>query len=134
MIGLDSNVLVRFLVEDDQAQSAKAARLVARAMATGETLFVSEVVICETVWVLLSAYRVSRAEVADVLARLFKASHLTFRDVDGLVRAREAFAAGKGDFADYLIREHARTAECECVATFDKALLREKGFVAVASA
>ena len=57
MIALDTNVLVRFLVVDDKAQSAKAARLVERTVASNETLFVSDVVICETVRVLLSAYQ-----------------------------------------------------------------------------
>lgn len=56
MIALDTNLLVRFLVEDDKAQSAKAARLVESAVARNQTLFVSDIVLCETVWVLLSAY------------------------------------------------------------------------------
>jgi predicted nucleic-acid-binding protein len=128
VIALDTNVLVRFLVQDDKAQSAKAAKLVARAVARNQTLFVSDVVLCETVWVLLSAYQVSRAEVAGVLGQLFKATHLSFRDVDALLRALDAFVAGKGDFADYLIQQHARAAGCVEVATFDRALLKEKGF------
>ncbi len=130
MIALDTNVLVRFLVVDNKAQSAKAVKLVERVVASNETLFVSDVVICETVWVLLSAYQVSRTEISDILGQLLKATHLSFRDVDSLVRALEAFAAGKGDFADYVIKEHARAAGCEGVATFDRALLKEEGFVA----
>ena len=130
MIALDTNVLVRFLVEDDKAQSAKAAKLVERAAARDETLFVSDVVICETVWVLLSAYEVSRAEVGDILGQLFRATHLSLRDVDGLMRALEAFVAGKGDYADYVIKQHARAAGCDNVVTFDRALLKEAGFVA----
>ena len=128
MIALDTNVLVRFLVVDDKAQSAKAARLVERAVARNETLFVSDIVLCETVWVLLSAYQVSRAEVGQVLGELLRATHLGFRDADELLRALEAFGGGKGDFADCLIQEHARSAGCAEVATFDRALLREKGF------
>lgn len=128
MIALDTNVLVRFLVEDDRAQSAKAARLVQRAVARSETLFVSDVVLCETVWVLLAAYRVTRAEVGHVLGQLLKASHLSFRNVELVVGALKAFGAGKGDFADYLIQAHARAAGCSEVATFDRALLKEKGF------
>ncbi len=129
MIALDANVLVRFLVEDDQRQSSKAARLIERAVARNETLFVSDLVVCEAVWVLLSAYRVPRIEVADILAQIFKATHLSFRDPDGLMRALESFIAGKGDFADYVIQEHARSAGCASVATFDRALLKEAGFV-----
>lgn len=128
MIALDTNVVVRFLVEDDKTQSAKAARLIDQAIARDQTLFVSEVVLCETVWVLRSSYRVSRAAVAEVLGQLLKATHLTFPDADALLRALAAFAAGKGDFADYVIQEEARAGGCVGVATFDKTLLQEKGF------
>ncbi len=130
MIALDTNVLVRFLVEDDKAQSARAAKLVARAVSGDEPLFVPDVAMCETVWVLLAAYRVPRAEVGVILGRLLMAAHLRFQDVDRLSRALEAFIAGKGDFADYVIREQARSAGCEKVATFDRVLLKETGFAA----
>jgi predicted nucleic-acid-binding protein len=130
MIALDTNVLVRFLVEDDTAQSAKAAKLVAHAVSEDEPIFVSDVVLCETVWVLLAAYRVPRTEVAEILGRLLVAAHLRFNEVDRLSRALGAFVAGKGDFADYLIREQARAAGCEKVATFDRVLLKETGFAA----
>ena len=128
MTALDTNVLVRFLVDDDRAQSAKVARLVNRAIARDQTLFVSDVVLCETVWVLRSVYEVPRAEVAGVLGQFLKATHLTFGDVDALLRALAAFAAGRGHFADYVIQEHARAAGCGEVATFDRALLKERGF------
>ena len=61
MIALDTNVLVRFLVEDDKAQAAAAAALVKRSIAAGEALFVADVVLCEVVWVLEVAYKVPRA-------------------------------------------------------------------------
>ena len=128
MIALDTNVLVRYLVEDDKAQSAKARALVNRAVANHESLFVPDIVVCETVWVLTAAYEVTRAEVRRILSLLLTASHLRFRDLDQLARARDAFDAGRGDFADYLIREQAVAAGCERVATFDRALLSEQRF------
>ena len=134
MIALDTNVLVRYLVQDDARQSAAAAALVNRVLAAGDTLYVSDVVVCETVWVLSASYDVGRQEIARVLRSLFRARHLAFRAADQLIRALEAYDAGKGDYADYLIREHARAAECEQVVTFDRALLRERGFVSVPSA
>ena len=66
----------------------------------------------------------------DGLPLLFNAAHLTFRDADGLMRALAVFVDGKGDFADYVIQEHARAAGCAGVATFDRTLLKETGFVA----
>jgi predicted nucleic-acid-binding protein len=130
VIALDTNVLVRFLVEDDKAQSAKAAKLVARAISDDEPLFVPDVVVCETVWVLSAAYRVPKVEIGEILGRLFMATHLRFDDVDRLSRALEAFGNGKGDYAEYVIREQARGAGCEQVATFDRVLLKEAAFVA----
>ena len=131
MIALDTNVLVRYLVEDDPRQCALATALIDRAIANDDALFVSDAVVCETVWVLSISYAIARGQIATLLHDLFRARHLQFTATDQLMRALDAYAAGKGDFADYLIREHARAAECESVATFDKALLKESGFVAV---
>jgi predicted nucleic-acid-binding protein len=128
VIALDTNVLVRFLVEDDERQSAEAAALVERAISVGDALFVSDIVLCETVWVLSGSYRIARAEIGATLRDLLRARHLAFESTDVLARALDAFVRGKGDFADYLIRERARVAGCDTVATFDRALLREPGF------
>lgn len=127
-IALDTNVLVRFLIEDDVQQGDAAARLFETTIAANEMLFVPDVVLCETVWVLSAAYQVARLEIVTVLRALLRTTHLAFRRPDDLVRALDAFAQGRGDFADYLIRENALEAGCGTVATFDRALLREAGF------
>ena len=67
VIAIDTNVLVRILVEDDVAQTRSARSLVERAATDGAALFVSTVVICETTWVLRSGYRSSRTEIAAAL-------------------------------------------------------------------
>jgi predicted nucleic-acid-binding protein len=131
VIALDTNVLVRFLVRDDERQSARAEALVRRTAAAGEPLFVSDVTLCELVWVLGTAYEIPRAEIAAGLRRLASAAQLLFRRPDAIRRAIEAYASRRGDFADYLILEHASEAGCSAVATFDRALLREPGFVKV---
>lgn len=84
--------------------------------------------LCETVWVLISRYGFSRVEVAAVLRRLLDADHLSFAAPSQQARALAAFSAGKGDFADYVIREHSLAAGCSVVATFDQALWRETGY------
>ena len=129
MIALDTNVLIRFLVEDDPVQSRRAKALLQRAIDSGEPCFVPEVVICEVVWVLETSYKVVRPEIAAVLGQLLLAQHLTFPSTERLRKALGAFTSGRGDFADYLIREVALDSGCESVATFDRALLREAGFV-----
>jgi len=128
VIALDTNVLVRFVVADDAQQASRARALVERTESAGEALFVSDVVLCEFVWVLQGAYRFPRAIVVRTLRGLLCARALAFHDSAALGRAVDAFSSGKGDFADYVILEHARAAACESVATFDAALLREPAF------
>ena len=130
MIALDTNVLVRFLVEDDPVQSRQAKAMVQRAVAANSPYFVSEVVVCEVVWVLGAAYQVGRQEITAILRQLLRARHLAFSDAGRLAQALSAYEKGRGDYADYLIRETAQDAGCECVATFDRALLSEPGFIA----
>lgn len=131
MIALDTNVLVRYLVEDDEKQTALAAALINRSITRGESLFISDLVVCETVWVLSFSYKTTRSEIVSVLRNLFRARHLEFRAVDQLVRALENYSGGRGDFADYLILQHARAHECTSVVTFDSQVLKEIGFSAV---
>jgi len=130
VIALDTNVLVRFLIEDDPAQSARARRLIEKAVENDDAFFVSDIAMCETVWVMQSCYRVARKEIAKALRTLLTARNVAFASADQLARALDAFASGRGDFADYLIREHARAAGCTAVVTFDRTLLKEPGFVA----
>ena len=131
MIALDTNVLVRALVADDAEQTPLAIALIGRGTAAGETFFISDIVICEMIWVLNTRYDFARARIGLLLRDLFRASHLEFGAREELLRALDAFGRGKGDFSDYLIREQATTAGAESVATFDKLLLREDGFIAV---
>ncbi len=78
--------------------------------------------------VLGRSYRVKKSEVVAVLRYLLRAKQLLFTAPDSLSRALAAYASGRGDFADYIIREQARAAGCEKVATFDRALLADRDF------
>ena len=131
MIALDTNVLVRYLVEDDAAQSARAAKRITSASQSGDELFVSTLVLCEVAWVLVVAYKVPKTELAGALRQLLRARQLVFENKDAFTQALDAFERGRGDLADYVIRETAHMHGCTSVATFDKALLKESGFVAV---
>ena len=130
MIALDTNVLVRFLVEDDAAQARRAKALLQRAIDSEAPCYVSDVVLCELVWVLERRYKLGRAEICRGLRRLVYAQHLVFSSVESLARALEAYENARGGFADYVIREHARANGCEAVATFEKDLVKEPGFMA----
>lgn len=128
MIALDTNVLVRLLVKDDQRQGRRAAALVEGALDAGEAIFVPEVVLVEAVWVLDRRYRFHRREIAAVLHGLVSSREVAFEDRDRVHRALRAYEQGPSGFSDYLIREQARSADCSAVHTFDRQLLREDGF------
>ena len=132
MIALDTNVLVRFLVADDLAQTDRARAYLQGCLERGELLFVSDIVLVELVWVLGFSYKLRRIEIVNVVRELLQARQLCFASTDRMARVIRAYSSGRGDFADYLIREDGRAAGCTTVATFDQDLLREDGFVAVA--
>jgi predicted nucleic-acid-binding protein len=125
VIGLDTNVLVRYLVEDDPEQCQRAARMIEDALGRGEVLFIPDLVVCELVWVLEAAYRLRREKIAAVLDRLFRAEQLRFAAPHLLFGALAAYRRGGAGFADHLILEQCRAAGCEVLATFDRRLLRE---------
>ncbi len=128
MIALDTNVLVRILVGDDEGQLRRAAALLERAREAGEKAFVAAPVLCELVWVLEGAYGVPRREVASSLDVLLDEG---LYDVDGREAAAEAlerYRRGRGDFADYLVAALARRRGATRTYTFDRALRREPDF------
>lgn len=130
MISLDTNVLVRILVADDPKQTRRAVALLDQLDSRTEKAHVSDVVLCELVWILGRGYGHDRQKIAVTLRDLVAARQLTFDSPDRILRALVAYQCGKGDFADYLIREHAKAAGCDAVATFDKQLLEEEMFTA----
>jgi predicted nucleic-acid-binding protein len=128
VIGLDTNVLVRFLVEDDPEQARRAKAVVQGAVDQDEKLYVSNVVLCELAWVLDRAYGLERTEVASAVRGLLSAKHVLLEDADLVERALAAYGESRVGFPDYVIRELARDAGCRTVVTFDRTLLREPGF------
>ena len=128
MIGLDANILVRFLVRDDEDQHLRVVELLRRGAVDGETFFVGEVVLAEVVWVLASRYRCTREEIASVVRKLTEAEELVFESTERVVRALRSFERGKGGFADYLIGQRAQDAGCSTIVTFDRGLHGDGGF------
>lgn len=122
MTGLDTNVLVRYLTQDDPAQSRKANALIDGAVHEGERLHLDVVVLCEVVWVLRGAYEIEKETVADALGRILDAAQFHIEDRDLLREAVDSFRSGQGDFADYVLGLRNRRVGCGATATFDKAL------------
>jgi predicted nucleic-acid-binding protein len=133
VISLDTSVLVRFLVSDDEVQASRARSLMRRAANRDEQLLVTVVVVCELVWVLESGYAFAKAEIATTIHALLRARQLRFQHGDEIERALGSYEKGRGDFSDYVIRELSRVEGAIAVATFDKKLVSETGFERVPS-
>src|SRR3954463_107125 len=101
MIGLDTNVLIRYLTQDDPAQAAKATRTIDAAAPGG--LFLGSVVVCEIVWVLEDAYRLKRPQIAATIEKVLQTAQFAFEDKDLLWEALADYQRGKGDLSDYII-------------------------------
>jgi predicted nucleic-acid-binding protein len=125
MIALDTNVLVRFLVEDDPAQSTAAAALVDDAVRREEQVYVSDVVLAELVWVLERSYGFSRPEISLALRQLFRAAAIQFDSPERIARAIAQYESGKAGLADYLIRQHASDAGAATLYSFGRRLVAE---------
>lgn len=124
MLGLDTNVLVRFLTRDHAAQARRARQAMEEALEAGERLHVDVVVLCELVWVLRSAYGLPKERIGHALEVLLATREFVVQDADLVRRALLDYLEGKGDFTDALIGHRNRRSGCSTTLTFDKRLRR----------
>lgn len=128
MTGLDTNVLVRYLTQDDPAQARRANAAIADATAEGQRCYLDPIVLCELTWVLREAYDRSKADLVETLDLVLATRQFQVGDKDLVREALEAYRSGRGDFADYLIGASARRAGCAETVTFDRRLRGAAGF------
>ena len=121
MIGLDTNVLVRYLVQDDPGQSRKATQVIAKRCTRDDPGVVNRIVLCELVWVLESAYGYSKDTIVAVLEKLLRTSQLKIEDMQSAWIAFRMYQKGKADFADCLLGTTNRFGGCIETVTFDQA-------------
>lgn len=134
MAALDTNVLVRYIVQDDAAQFAAAKRLISRCVGEGSTLFVPVTVVLELEWVLRSGFGFGKDDVLLTLSSLFSAAELVFESEQALEVALQLFRKGSADFADCLHVALATQAGEQPLWTFDKAAARISGARGLAKA
>jgi len=127
MIGLDTNVLIRYLAQDDKTQSPLATRFVEGSLSQEEPGFITTVVLAELVWVMESNYQLGREQIASLLDTLLRAQQLKFEERDGASQALGDFRKGKADFVDCLIQRLAASAGCSHTVTFDRTASRLDG-------
>lgn len=119
MTGLDTNVLVRFLVQDAAAQ-AKAAQDLMATFTEAEPGFICREVLVELVWVLERAYALSRTEIADAINGLLEARELVVEAADRAAIAIDRYRKGGPGYADHMIALAGQGAGCGMTVTFDR--------------
>jgi predicted nucleic-acid-binding protein len=122
--GLDTNVLLRYVLRDDPAQARRAARELER----DERFLIGSVVLCEVVWVLETGYGFSRAEIALTLEKILSTAQFEIEDKDLARAALDDFRGSAADFADGLIGRRHRAAGAAETVTFDHTLRGLEGF------
>jgi predicted nucleic-acid-binding protein len=128
MIGLDTNVLVRYLTQDDPIQSRKAREIIERRLTEENPGFVSIVAIVETVWVLDRAYKLAAHEIAAAVERILQTDVLVVENEQDVFTAMIALKEEQGSFADAVIVALGTGAKCSRTLTFDHKALRLPGF------
>ena len=128
MIGLDTNILVRYLTQDEPIQSAKARDAIERRLTEENLGFVSIVAMAETVWVLERAYKLTPDEIVSAVERILQTDVLVVEDEQEVFTAMIALQKGQGAFADALIAALGARRSCSRTLTFDRRALRLPGF------
>ncbi|NEO91648.1 MAG: type II toxin-antitoxin system VapC family toxin [Moorea sp. SIO3G5] len=125
MIGIDTNILVRYLTRDDEHQWQQASDLIQK----NQPCFVTNIVLCELVWVLRGAnYRFRKDEIINTLEAMLHSAAFKFENRSTVYQALQRYKKGKADFSDYLIGATSRQAGCIETASFDGKLKGERGF------
>lgn len=132
MPALDTNVLVRYIVEDDSAQLAAAQRLIRKCVSEQQTLFVPLTVTLELQWVLRFNFGYGKPDTIRVLSDLFSAAELSFESEQALEVALELYRSSAADFADCLHIALAAQAGEQPLWTFDKAAAKVRGAILLA--
>ena len=130
MIGLDTNVLVRYIMQDDPKQSAKATALMEQ-LSPDNPGFITLVSVVELYWVLTSSYGLTAQQVKQALVVLLRAKQIIVDRADQVLRALRVFDDGKADFADCLIERTASAAGCEQTMTFDVGAAKHAGMTLI---
>ena len=130
MIGLDTNVLVRYVMQDDPRQSPRATRLIER-LSADDPGFVPLVAVVELMWVLSGSYGLQRTQLIAVLDTLLRSKELIVDRAEVVTQALNRYTATGADFADALVERIAAAAGCSATMTFDAGAVKLAGMTLV---
>lgn len=120
MIGLDTNVVIRYLVQDDKKQSAIATRFIETTLTMEAPGYINHITLCEITWVLRHCYGVTKSQLKAIIEGLLTTKQLLIENVEVAWKALRAFNANSADFCDALIGQANLHDRCEHTVTFDK--------------
>jgi len=124
MIGIDTNVLVRYLVQDDPEQSAQSTLLIEQECNLSSPGYLSNIVLCELVWVLTGAYKYDKNLVIEVMEQILVTAEFLVENENVVRKAINDYKIGSADFSDYLIVNNNQQSGCTKTYTFKKKLLQ----------
>jgi predicted nucleic-acid-binding protein len=126
MIGLDTNVIIRYLTQDDPLQSELANKVITKSTELGDLLWLGQITLCEIVWVLERAYKIEKKEIVEVLNSLLQTQELVFENHDIVWEALQDYKASQSvGFADCIIGRQNKSNSCKFTYTFDKDAVKE---------
>ena len=127
MLGIDTNILVRYITQDGREASA-ATKFLEKQCSSEKPGFICHIVLCELVWVLKGAYKYDKEAVIAILNQLLATSELELEDSLSVWRALQTYSTGNADFSDYLIGYVCDENEVDSVYTLDKKAAKSELF------
>lgn len=124
-IGLDTNLVVRFITQDDTTQTKNVRKLLESYRGNLRSLYIADVSLCEIIWVLKTAYKYDKKSIVETLQALMGIEEFRFSSKELIKQALALYENGKASFADYFIILKNKEAGCEYTYSFDKTLLKE---------
>jgi predicted nucleic-acid-binding protein len=128
MIGIDTNVIVRYIVQDDPNQASAATKLIEQLCSTDNPGYINHIVLCELVWVLRRNYKLDKSSICQVIEQIMRTDRIVIEEIQLVWKALEEFKETKADFADCLLAQRNLQAGCQYTATLDDAASVNKGY------
>jgi predicted nucleic-acid-binding protein len=120
MIGVDTNVLVRYIVQDDPSQSKAAVKFIEKVCSKEFPGYINHIVLCELVWVLIRCYNVHKDKIIEILKKMMQTTQFQIHDTQTVWKALNQFQVSKADFPDCLLGQINAAYQCKTTVTFDK--------------
>jgi predicted nucleic-acid-binding protein len=128
LIGLDTNIVIRYLVQDDKKQSASVTRFIEKSLTADAPGYINHISLCEIAWVLQRCYGVTKQQLREIIESLLTTKQISVENVEVAWKALRAFNANNADFCDALIAQVNIHSGCEHTVTFDKKAANLPGF------